>query len=341
MHDAGDVGTSYQPEEFAAYAHEQNYRVISAKPYLWGSFVWNMFDFGSAHRNEGDLLGVNTKGLVTFDRKTRKDPFFFYKANWSPEPVTHVTSRRYTDRAYALTNVKVYSNADAVRLSVNGRTLATKKAHECPLATCVFKDVRLRRGENTVTAEGRHGDKRVSDTVRWSLNDPDAVNIAAGWVATGYVSNDGRRFGSDNFFLGGKGLIVESGKKEEKLGPESLAAAGATRAAGTRDPLLYRHYRSGTFAYAIPLENGRYEVTLGFVEPDLEATAGQRVFDVLANGKPVLEGFEVLKAAGGAQQSAVTHSFPVHVSNGRLILDFKPARGDAVVSVISIRREQR
>ena len=326
--------TAWQPEEYASFAHEENYRVIAAKTYLWGSFVWNMFDFGSAHRNEGDVLGVNTKGLVTFDRKTRKDPFFFYKANWSLEPVTYITSRRYTERAYALTNVKVYSNADSVRLSVNGRTFAAKKAHECPMSTCVFKDVPLSRGENLVEAEGRHGNKRVKDAVRWNFEN-DGVHIAAGWIATGYVASDGRRFGSDDFFLGGEGRKVEI---EKEAAPESFASAGGTQVAGTQDPALYKHYRGGRFGYDIPLSNGRYEVTLGFAEPDERTAAGTRVFDVRANGAPVLEGFDVLAAAGGRHQAVVTRSFPIEVSNGRLALDFLPAQGDAIVSTVSIRK---
>ena len=103
---------AYQPEEYAAFVHERNYEVLASRPFVWGTYVWAMFDFGSGIRNEGDLRGVNTKGLVTFDRQTRKDPFYFYKANWSAEPVTHIVGRRYTDRAYATTDVKVYSNAD-------------------------------------------------------------------------------------------------------------------------------------------------------------------------------------------------------------------------------------
>lgn len=328
--------TSWQPEEFASYVHEENWRVIAGKPYLWGSFVWNMFDFGSAHRNEGDVLGVNTKGLVTFDRRTRKDPFFFYKANWSREPVTYLASRRYTERAYAVTNVKIYSNADSVQLSVNGTPIGTKTAQECPHAVCVFKGVRLQRGENTVTATGRHRGKAVSDAVRWNY-DVDGVHIAAGWVATGYVAEDGRRFGSDNFFLGGQGAKVQRGELGE-IGPESLAGAGATQFRGTRDPLLYQHFRSGRFGYQIPLENGRYEVTLGFVEPDAQVAAGARVFDVLAGGQPVLESFDVLAASGGGHQAIATRSFLVEVSNARLELDFRPVLGEAVVSTISIRR---
>jgi beta-galactosidase len=296
-----------------------------------------MFDFGSAHRNEGDVLGVNTKGLVTFDRQTRKDPFFFYKANWSREPVTYITSRRYTERAYAVNQVKVYSNADSVELSVDGKPVGKKGAQECPQAVCVFKDVRLKDGENVVAATGRHRRKVVADTVRWRFED-GGVHIAAGWVASGYVTNDGRRFGSDNFFLGGSGEKIQRGDLGE-VGPENLAGAGATQFEGTRDPLLYQHYRSGAFGYEIPLQNGRYDLTLGFVEPNAKAVAGERVFDVLAGGKPVLEGFDVRAATGGAPQAVATRTFPVEVSNGRLQLDFRPMRGEAVVSTISIRRQ--
>jgi beta-galactosidase len=328
--------TSYQPEEYAAYAHEENYRLLAGKPYLWGTFVWNMFDFGSAHRNEGDVLGVNTKGLVTFDRKTRKDPFFFYKANWSREPVTYIASRRHTERAQAIIDVKVYSNAEAVELAVDGVAVARKSAEECPLAVCVFKDVRLRDGENTVTATGRHGNRIVADTARWRL-DAAGVDIAAGWVASGYVAANGQRFGSDDFFLGGEGRKVER-QKQADMGPENLAGAGATRFAGTRDILLYQHFRAGTFAYQIPLENARYEVTLGFVEPQASVAPGARVFDVLANGKPALQRFDVAAAAGGSDDAVVTRRFPVEVTEGRLTLDFVPSLGEAVVSTISVRR---
>src|SRR5690606_24682312 len=95
------VPVVYQPEEYASWVHEQNYAMLESRKYLWGTFVWNLFDFGSGLRNEGDMRGVNTKGLVSFDRRTRKDPFFFYKANWSREPVTYITGRRYVQRAYA------------------------------------------------------------------------------------------------------------------------------------------------------------------------------------------------------------------------------------------------
>ena len=135
-----------QPEEYAAFVHEHSYAVLSARPFVWGTYVWAMFDFGSGIRYEGDVRGVNTKGLVTFDREVRKDPFYFYKANWSVEPVTHIVGRRYTDRAYPVTDVKVYSNADTLELVVNGQPLASRTAAQCPSKICRFERVALRPG---------------------------------------------------------------------------------------------------------------------------------------------------------------------------------------------------
>ena len=85
-------------EEFQAVYHEQTYPIIKAKPYMWGSFVWNMFDFGSSVRNEGGTKGKNCKGLVTFDRNTKKDAFYYYKANWSAEPFIHICEKRFVNR---------------------------------------------------------------------------------------------------------------------------------------------------------------------------------------------------------------------------------------------------
>ena len=87
-----------------------------------------MFDFGSHFRKEGDHFGINDKGLVTYDRKTKKDAFFFYKANWSDEPVLHITSSRYIFRDEAETRVKVYTNLEKVSLKVNGN--AFKANHQ-------------------------------------------------------------------------------------------------------------------------------------------------------------------------------------------------------------------
>lgn len=91
-------GSWWHPENWQTEYHIQNWKIISERPYVWGSFVWNMFDFGAAHRTEGDRPGINDKGLVTHNRKVKKDAFYFYKANWNPEPMVYIAGRRSVNR---------------------------------------------------------------------------------------------------------------------------------------------------------------------------------------------------------------------------------------------------
>ena len=114
-------------EQYQALYHEHLLQMMEARPFLWGSYVWNMFDFAADARNEGGSAGVNHKGLVSFDRQTRKDAFYLYKAAWSREPFVHLCGRRFTDRTGETTQVKVYSNQSAVSLYVNGALLETQR----------------------------------------------------------------------------------------------------------------------------------------------------------------------------------------------------------------------
>jgi beta-galactosidase len=326
-------GRARQPEEYAAYVHERNYEVFASRPWVWGTYVWAMFDFGSGIRNEGDLRGVNTKGLVTFDRQTRKDPFYFYKANWNAEPTTHIVGRRYRDRAYATTDVKVYSNAESVQLVVNGAPVGTKSAAQCPLRTCVFERVVLQQGTNVVAARGTRAGAQSSDEVVWTLANAAYINIAAGQLATGFVSATGKRYGSDNFFTGGVGRKVNV----QTRGPagDTTPISGLTAPA---DSELYSTYRVGRFRYDLPLPNGTYDVVLGFVEPTKATTAGERVFDVEVNGTKAISGLDVLKEAG-AYRKVVTRTVPVTVSRGVLEVVFTPTVGEALVSTLTITRQ--
>ncbi|NCC45067.1 MAG: hypothetical protein EOM18_16145, partial [Clostridia bacterium] len=135
-------------EEFQSIYHEETYRIISDKPYLWGSFLWNMFDFGSAIRNEGGTRGKNCKGLVTFDRKIRKDAFYFYKANWSEEPFIHICEKRFINRHEDFIDIKVYSNLSRVIVSVNGVEMESVSGS----AVFIFKNVALKPGQNIIRA---------------------------------------------------------------------------------------------------------------------------------------------------------------------------------------------
>lgn len=116
----GDYTESYQ-----AVYHEHMLEMIEERPWLWATHVWNLFDFAADGRDEGGKHGENQKGLVTFDRRVRKDAFYLYKAAWNSEPMVHVCGSRYVDRAEDVTQVKVYSNADQVSLYVDGQLFAT------------------------------------------------------------------------------------------------------------------------------------------------------------------------------------------------------------------------
>lgn len=110
-------------EEYQAKYHEFMVRCFNRHPYMWATHVWNMFDFAADARDQGGEPGMNHKGLVTFDRKTKKDSFYLYKANWSKESFVHICSKRYVERCESTTTIKVYSTEKTVRLLVNGKSV--------------------------------------------------------------------------------------------------------------------------------------------------------------------------------------------------------------------------
>ena len=115
-------------EEYQAYYHEELIKQLFTRKYMWATHVWNMFDFGADTRNEGGENGQNHKGLVTFDRKYKKDSFYAYKAWLSDEPFVHMCGKRYVDRVEDVTKVTVYSNQKTVELFANGVSLGVKEA---------------------------------------------------------------------------------------------------------------------------------------------------------------------------------------------------------------------
>ncbi|MBR6530162.1 MAG: glycoside hydrolase family 2 protein, partial [Clostridia bacterium] len=117
-------------EEYQSYYHEELIRQLFSRKYIWATHVWNMFDFGADARSEGGENGQNHKGLVTFDRKYKKDSFYAYKAWLSDKPFVHLCSKRYVDRVEDVTKVTVYSNLPEVELFANGESLGKKTAED-------------------------------------------------------------------------------------------------------------------------------------------------------------------------------------------------------------------
>jgi beta-galactosidase len=156
----------FHPEEWQNLFHEGYLSAMEQRPYLWARFIWNMFDFASASRNEGSTPGRNDKGLVTYDRKTRKDAFFFYKSHWNPTPTVYITSRRFVNRPSQNVSVKVYSNRDTVELFVNGVSQGVmRKSGDMVFH---FPNLVLKSGANTVKAVGTTAGSATADSVVWN-----------------------------------------------------------------------------------------------------------------------------------------------------------------------------
>jgi beta-galactosidase len=152
----------WHPEEWQCVVHEAAWAAIKPRTWIWGSFLWAEHDFAADQRNEGEHAGRNDKGLITYDGKTKKDAFYFYKANWSTEPVIYITDRRFSPRPVADAPVKVYSNCDSVELSLNGKSLG--KAEGSDIKVFLWDKVQLQPGENKLEATGMRDGKTYSDT---------------------------------------------------------------------------------------------------------------------------------------------------------------------------------
>ncbi len=152
-------------EEYQALYHEHLAKVFDERPWIWSTHVWNMFDFGCAARNEGGVAGRNNKGLMTMDRKTKKDSYYAYQAYWTTKPMVHVCGRRYAQRAGETTEIRVYSNQPSVALYLNGSLVEEKSAEKVFVFT-----VSLAEGFNTVLAVA--GDVKDSITLEKVAEEP-------------------------------------------------------------------------------------------------------------------------------------------------------------------------
>ena len=162
-----DFKSTYHPEEYQAICHEGYWASFRNRPWLVTKFVWQFSDMQSTIRNEGEKAGMNDKGMVSYDRESRKDAFYFYKANWNPEPMLYLTSRRFTNRTHALTDVKAYCNLREATLYVNGKKISTQRPDD--IKRIIWHDITLQKGENKIKVVGKNGKKKLADETIWTL----------------------------------------------------------------------------------------------------------------------------------------------------------------------------
>ena len=186
-------------EEYANFYHHELLKCFAERPWLWATHVWNMFDFAAALRNEGGVKGKNNKGLVTYDRKIKKDAFYIYKAYWTKEPMIHIAGRRFANRAPGERNVTVYTNCDAVTLYLNGVEVGTRKAVDHAV---VFPEVALQSGENVLTVKGNGAEDTIS---LYGVEEHDAAYdlpdlLSAMQVGNWFVEQDEQEdYGEDGY----------------------------------------------------------------------------------------------------------------------------------------------
>lgn len=175
--DAGSIRQHYDPRHDKARTHSEIYQMLTHEGYwkaikdskwLWCKMIWQFSDMQSSIRDEGDRSGVNDKGVVTYDRKDRKDVYYLYKANWTQQPMLYLTGRRFSRRRHAETEVKAYGNVRQATLFVNGKKIGTAQRDE--IGRYIWPKVTLTEGKNQVIVQSKLGRSMLVDSCVWILD---------------------------------------------------------------------------------------------------------------------------------------------------------------------------
>jgi beta-galactosidase len=334
---------SLEPERFdfsnswLRMFHESYIRQIDARPWLAGTAVWNQFDF-SQPETGGSLPYMNQKGLFTWDRRP-KDVYFLYQANWSADPMVHVASHQWTERAgmgpaERTQPVDVYSNLDRVELFVNGRSLGAKTPDDVRKASW---DVPFTSGENLVEARGTKDGKTYSDrvTIRFTYHAPDLRDAAIPFTSLGVNVGSKAQFADarHEVWLGDRAYTPGS---YGHIGGEAKMLNKDLAITHTEQEPLYFTYQEGLTGYRFDVPDGESEVQLLFAEPTT-GVAGERVFGVSVNGTPVGEPLDLAARAGQAAAVPITVSARA-AGGGGVVVGFTAKTGQPVLNAIHIRK---
>ena len=270
-------GGPFHPEEYQDLFHEAYWAAISAESYTWETTVWNMFDFASDGRNEGDTPGRNDKGLVTYDRQTKKDAVYFDQANWSNSPVIYITGHTWTQRSASAEPIKIYANMDSVTLTVNGQLIGTIAKSSAPDDVFLWNSISLPDGTNTLSVTGTRNGQTNSDTLTFTNSGPlphvnaltgtpfAHINFGAANATTypGYDSDNGLAFGlrSDGLSYGWNANNSNNTRvRNNPISPDN------------RYDTLIQMQTLGTWTWQIAVPNGTYDVHLVGGDPSFTDT---------------------------------------------------------------------
>jgi beta-galactosidase len=324
----GDLST-----EWAQLYHVSYMRQIEARPYLAGSAIWALNDFGSEARGESKPH-VNTKGILTFDRKP-KDISYLYQASFSNTPVLHIATEDWLQRTgVEVQPFEVYTNLAAVELIVNQKSQGIKQVTD----RRVVWNVALRHGLNLIEARGHHAGRTLTDRaqVRFRFRPTKLAGPRTSFRELAV------NVGSTSQYLDGSGRIWEADQRYApgEWGYEGGSTTNTNRnILGSPDDPLFQTMRQGLTAYRFDVPDGSYEVELRFVEPYFDQP-GKRVFSVLLNGRPAIERVDLVKNYGAAV--ARSHTFPVQATRKQgVTIHFQANSGEPVLSAIRISKTVR
>jgi beta-galactosidase len=319
--------------------HESYLRQINARPYLVGTAIWSQFDFSQPHTG-GSIPHLNQKGMLTWDRQA-KDVYYLYKANWNKEPMVYIATRDWLHRAGAdSTNgektvsfdLVVYTNLDKVKLSVNGKSLGTKKPNDIKAITW---NVPLKDGNNILMATGKKGTLTIEDRVVVRL-DRYSTDLRNGEEPFTHLTVN---VGSNAQFRDDSGVIwvEDRAYSEGSFGyiegtPTFFPRKKIIR--GTAQEALYYTYRDSLSGYKFDVPEGNYEVELHFIEPEVYKP-GERVFDISVNDRTIINDFDLYGEAGFGW--AINKSFNVSVDGEEGIdIKFNQQEGTPLLSGIKV-----
>ncbi len=335
--------------EYAQMLHESVLRQVNQRDYIAGSAVWSQIDFCNPY-NQDTIPALNQKGLLYYDR-TPKDIYYFYKANYSDEPVLRIASRDWSRRTgtdldaplgsgkHAVDQpVKVYSNLDKAELFVNGKSIGEKRMDEVCVATWLvpFED-----GVNILEAKGLQDGKEIRDrcevhfTYRAPILADDSVPFGELAVNVGssvqFTDENGLVWEAEQKYRAGAWGHV--GGERKKLGKRARKSKNVL---GTDEDPLYQRFLTGVESYRFDVPDGEYQVELRTCEYE-NRQAGERVFGVEINGRSVIEGLDL--AAGYGVRRAFSKCFKVEVVGGKGVsIDFKPVKGQAILCAVRIKK---
>lgn len=339
----------WHPENYQAWIHEQLWPIIAARPWLWGTTAWLMYDFGSDGRNEGAQPGINDKGIATLDREV-KDAYLFYKANWNDpsrswnnEKVLEIADSRWVDRHDSQVTVKVYSNLGAPTLSLNGVSLGAMSPYSisgAPIPNTYSMVLNLAAAANDITVSSEYDDVRYEDSVNWRYHAPILDGTAEARVdftdntanlEPGYVADTGQPYGP-------KGAANYGWIDATSLNP-------ASNNTGYMDPAGPAPFNELRFLSGVQLPNDRvweYELPNGVY--DVRVAAADSGFTNMINNMSLegllLQDDDFVLNAGNPGDSPDYDEFyaRVAVTDGRLTLGVAPGAYNVRLAFIDINR---